>query len=400
MKSHIIAALDIGTRTLKMGAGRRNEERGTVEILGIAEESSAGVRKGTVVHPDDLASRIVVLKARLEQICGAPLEEVFVNLGGSHVFVATSRGIVAVSRADSMVSQEDVDRVLQAAQALTLGQNQEVLDVFPQQYILDGVGGIRDVTGMKGNRLEVDVLAVCGFAPYVKNLTGAVLAAGLEIADIIPSSLATSAAVISQDQKELGVAVLEIGAGTTSLAVFEEGELLHTAAFPVGSGNITNDIAIGLQTEPELAERIKKEYGTLLASRGRKTERVELADGQILLVPQKKLSGIISARIKQIADSVNGELKKISRQGKLPAGIVLAGGGVKLPGLAEFMKKEAKLSVRVGTVERIEAFPNDPALLGLAGLLILGCDSQEYRPSKESWGLAQTLKKMLRSFIP
>jgi cell division protein FtsA len=226
MKPQIITGLDIGNHSLKMVVAQKKAGAAEREVLGVAQESSSGVRKGAVVDPDEVAKRILSLKNRRENISDQKIEGVIVNIGGSHMFTVPSHGIVAVSRADGQISQEDVERVLQAAQAFSLPSNKEILEVFPQQFVVDGGENVKEVAGMKGVRLEADVLAVCGFSPYIKNLTDAVLSVGLEIEDMVPSPLMAAAAVLTPQQRELGAAVIDIGAGTTGLAVYEEGDLI------------------------------------------------------------------------------------------------------------------------------------------------------------------------------
>src|SRR3989344_312555 len=346
MRIPIIAGLDIGGHSLKMVVARIGEQ-GELEIIGAAEEPSSGVRRGAVVNPEEVAKRISILRQRLEQMISRRIDEVTVNIGGSHIFVMPSHGIVAVSRADGSISEEDVERVLQAAQALSLDPNKEVINTFPRQFIIDGSEGLKDVVGMRGVRLEVDVLALCAFAPYMRHLTTGVLGSGLSISDIMPSPLASAQAVLSPQQRELGSAVIDIGAGTTSLAVFEEGDLIHTTVLPIGSENISKDIAIGLRTEPNIAEQIKLMFGGV-GLRGKKAQKASLPDGSQLSFSQALLTRIIEARVKEIFQLVNKELKQISRQGKLPAGIVLTGGGAKLPFISDFAKKELKLSAKLG----------------------------------------------------
>ncbi len=401
MRQHIIAGLDIGTHALKMGIARTNEESGDLEIIDVMSEESFGVRKGTVVNTEELARRIFSLKTRMESTHDQQIQGVYVNVGGSHLYVVSSHGIVAVSRADGQISQEDVDRVLLAAQTFSLPRNKEILDVFPQQYIVDGESGIKEVVNMKGVRLEVDVLAVCGFSPYVKNLTEAVLAGGLEVLDVIPSSLAAAPAVLTPQQKEIGAALLDIGGGCTSLAVFEEGNLIHAAVFPVGSDNMTNDIAIGLRTEYDVAERVKIEYGSCNEKPGKRTGKIALSSGEELVFSQSLLTGILDARVKEIFQLVLKELKKISKDGMLPAGVVLTGGGVKLPGLVEFAKKEFKLPVRVGTPQGLLTAETHPEYMGLMGLIAAGSESEEsVMVSQKPSEMAKKIKKFFKSFIP
>lgn len=401
MKSNIIAGLDIGSSSIKMMVARKRDEEAELEILGFAEELSAGMRKGAVVKPDETAKKILSAKSRAENVSSQKIDEVVVNLGGSHVFTTPSRGVVAVSRADGSISKEDVERVLEAAQAFSLPSNKEVLEIFPKEFLVDGEGGVKEPAGMRGVRLEADVLAVCAFSPYVKNLTDAVLSSGLEIADIIPVPLATAEAVLTPQQKELGVAIVNIGAGTTSLAVFEESDLIHAAVFPVGSEHITNDIAIGLRCEPEIAERIKKEFGTCVAQKGRKTEKLELEDGTNLTFSQRLLCHIIESRVKEIFQLVAKELRNISKQGDLPAGIILAGGGAKLPKIVEIAKKELKLPVKIGSAQGIFSPQDDPSLLEVMGLVLRAASFEEgFAGPRMASGFLKKIKQIFQVFVP
>lgn len=401
MKQYIIVGLDIGTYSLKMGVAKVNE-KGSLEMIGFAEELSSGVRKGSVIKPEEVTSKIVSVKQRIENLSSQKVHQVVVNVGGSHMFVTYSHGIVAVSRADGQISQEDVDRVLLAAQVFSLPSNKEILEVFPQQFIVDGEEKSKEPSGMKGVRLEADVLAICAFSPYVKNVIDAVLGANLEVADRVPSALMAASVVLTNQQKELGVLLIDLGAGTTNIAVFEEGDVIHAAVFPVGSENITNDIAIGLRTEYAVAERVKKEFGILGISKGKRIEKIEIGDSESLSFSPKQVTHIIEARLHEIFQFVAKELKKIERQGKLPGGIVFVGGGAKLPKLAEFTKKEFKLPTKIGSPHGIVTFETDPAFLGVMGLIghsfLFDDGHMAYKGSSSGfWG---KMKKIFKVFIP
>ncbi|MDP2637144.1 MAG: cell division protein FtsA [bacterium] len=400
MSSQGVIALEVGTHTIKMGVLKRREGGG-IEVLGLVQEPSSGVRKGSVVNPEETAQKVLSAKQRLENLSSQKIRQVVVNVGGSHIFSTTSHGIVAVSRADGQISQEDVERVVDAAQVFPLKSNNEVLETFPQKFIVDGENTTKEVVGMKGMRLEADVLAVCGFSPYLRNLTDAVLGADVEILDIVPSPLMGASSVLTPRQKELGVVLIDLGAGTTNLAVFEEGELIHTAVFPVGSGNVTNDIAIGLRTEPETAERIKMEFGSLGSSKGKRKEKFESRDSGVVSFSVKALSKIIEMRMREIFQLVNKELKTIGKQGQLPSGVVLIGGGAKLPSVAEFAKKELKLPVKLGAPHEIITFETDPAFFGVMGLAsrVLGED-EPVQMALPGISVAQKLKRVFRVFIP
>jgi cell division protein FtsA len=401
MRPHIVAALDIGTHSMKMMVAKVPEDAGDLEVLGLAEQRSAGVRKGAVVNPEETTKQLLFLKQKIEQMAGFRVKEVAVTIGGSHIFVAPSHGIIAVSRADGSISQEDVDRVLTAAQAFSLRSNTEILDIFPQQFIVDGASGVKEPIGMRGIRLEADVLAVCGFSPYLKNLTNAVLAADLEIIDIVPSPLAAAATALTLQDRELGVALVGIGAGTTGLTVYADGDLIHTAVFPIGSDNITNDIAIGVRCDHDVAELIKTEFGSCMGSKGKKTEKVQKPDGEPVSFAASFVIHIIEARVKEILSLVGKELKKLGKQGLLPAGLVFVGGGAKLPRLADFAKKELKLPARMGMSHGVLVSESRPELLSVMGLIVSSADSGEGTLGGGFWpGFWNKVRKMFKTFIP
>jgi len=405
-KTNIVIGLDIGTGNIKMlVAAKKNGEPG-LEVISQAQEPSLGVRKGVVIDVEKVSKNIQSLLDKIEMEIGQKPNSVYVNIGGSHIFSTSSRGTVAVSRADQKISEEDVERVLQAAQTFSLPLNKEILEVFPKEFIVDGEGGIKEVVGMQGVRLETEVLVLGGFSPYKKNLTQAVLNSNLQISDIIPSPLVSCGAVVSQRQKELGVAILDIGAGTSELAVFEEGDLVHLAIFPIGSANITNDIAIGLKTDVDTAEMIKIKYGSSVFKGNDKKERIETEE-EPLVFSQKMLVKIIEARVSEIFEEVQKELKKISKQGLLPAGLVLTGGGANLPKIVELAKKELKLPCRIGRPSDFTGLEEDPALSTVCGLVLRGADLEEARGwqgsgrfSMVGGKIGNKIKNLFRIFIP
>lgn len=410
MGSNIITGLDIGDSGLKILVAQKKAPELELEILVQAEEISLGVRRGVVINSENVSKKISLLLSRVKNNTSQKIDSVFVNIGGGHIFVTPSHGVVAVSRADQKISQEDVDRVLQAAQAFSLPLNKEIIDIFPKEFVVDGEKEIKEVLGMQGVRLEVDVLAICAFSPYIRNLEEAVLNSGLQIEDLILSPLASARAVLTPRQKELGVAVLDIGAGTSGLAVFEEGNLIHAAIFPIGSGHITNDIAIGLQIDIDIAEKIKREFGSCLLrgmTKKRKRgsaayHRIEIPNEEVPLVfSQKKLGEIIEARVLEIFDQVNKELKKISRQSLLPAGIVLTGGGAKLPKIVDLAKKELKLPSQIGTVTKnFLGLEEDPSLATVCGLVLEGADLAAEKSFSFAEGITAKFKKIFKIFIP
>jgi len=404
-KCNFITGLDIGTSKIKVLVAKKEANKDDLKVLSLVQEPASGVRKGVIINVDEVSGAIQNAIDRAKSECGQGIDSVFVNVSGSHIFVTSSHGTVAVSRADQKISEEDISRVLQAAQTFSLPSNKEVLDVFPKEFIVDGQKQIKEAFGMQGTRLEAEVLILGAFSPYIKNLTQAVLNTNLQILDVIPSPLAAARASLTPRQKELGVVLLDIGAGTTSLAVFQEGDLIHAAIFPIGSSHITNDIAIGLRTDIDIAEEIKIEFGSCLFQGGRKKEKIKTSrTEESLIFSQKKVLEIVEARVLEIFGEVQKELKKISRQGLLPAGIVLTGGGAKLPKIVDLAKKELKLPCRIGKVDGFLDLEEDPILATVCGLVLTGADSEETisGPMLKSFGkgVGNTFKKIFKIFIP
>ncbi len=411
-KGQIIAGLDIGTNTIKLLViQKRNKEW---EVLSYQESSSFGLRKGSVVNVEEVSKIVQSLILEAERSSSRKINSVFVNIGGSHIYTTPSDGIISVSRANQIISQEDIDRVLQATRAINIPQNEEVLDVFPKEFVIDDQKGIKQPLGLRGIRLEAKVLLLCVFSPYFINLTQSVLNSKLHIDDVIPSPLAVSEAVLSPQQKELGVALVDIGASTTSLAVFEEGNLIHLAVFPIGSANITNDIAIGLKTEISTAENIKKQYGSCMIQKTEKVKKedklisekkkIEITDNiSTLSFTKKDLVNIIEPRVSEIFDLVSKELKKLGKQELLPCGIVLTGGGAKITKIKDLAKEQLKLPVQIGKVKNILGLEDDPSLATVAGLVLNSADENSVEREgvgKIAGKLGSMLKKWFRAFVP
>jgi cell division protein FtsA len=405
-RGNIVTGLDIGTYSIKALTVQNKGK--DWEVLSFAEIPSFGLRKGAVVNVEETSKNIQMIISGLEKDCNKKISSAFINIGGNHLYVIPSDGIISVSRADQRISKEDVERVLQATKAINIPKNDEVLDVIPREFIIDDQKGIKHPEDLTGIRLEAKVLLLCVFSPYFVNLTHSILNSKLQINDIIPSPLAAANAVLTPQQKELGVALIDIGAATTSLVVFEEGELMHFAVFPIGSSNITNDIAIGLKTEVAIAESIKKQHGTCFFGRSDKDKKdqskkkIEIFEKTSSLnFTKKDLVDIIEPRVSEILDLIQKELKKINRQELLPGGIVLTGGGAKLPKIRELTKEALKLSCEIGTPKGIVGVQDDPSLATVAGLVLEGIDFNN-EPSilglTKGWG--GVFKKWLKNFIP
>lgn len=410
-KFKIIAGLDIGTDSIKLLVVKRARGEKDFEVLCQISEPSFGVRRGVVVDVDSVSKIIHSTLSKAQAFTNQKINNVFVNVGGAHIFITDSQGAVAVSRADQRISSEDINRVIQSAQTFSLPSNKEILEVFPQEFVVDGEKGIREPLEMTGIRLEAKVLAVCGFSPYLRNLTAAVLDSGVVIEDLMPSALASARAVLTPKQKELGVAVLDIGAGTSDLAVFDEGNLVHLAVFPFGSGHITNDIAIGLRTNIDVAENIKREFGCCLFNKRTKKNisfqgpllrkiNEETEEELPLVFSQKILNEIIEARVCEIFDETNKELKKVARSGLLPAGVVLTGGGVKIKKIAELARSELRLPCRIGIPQNLMGLKEEPSFATACGLVFQGMDSGEERGFTLGQVILNKIKRIFRIFVP
>jgi len=409
-KQNFITGLDVGTDSIKGLSVFKKPDSSHFEVLGLVQFPSFGLRKGVVQEVEEVSKRISQVREKLEEKTGQKIKEVLVNIDGSQITSISSHGTIVVSRADQRISGEDVNRVLQSAQAISLPYNKEILDVEPKEFIVDGQSGIKEPVDMQGMKLEAEVTFLCAFSPHLKNLTQAVLNAGLQVEDVIPSPIAAARACLTPQQKELGAVLLDIGAGTTGMAVFEEGNLIHLVVFPFGSANITHDIAVGLRTEIEIAEKIKQEFGTCILSGGetKKVEKIEVIreenskqEKETLTFSRKLLTEIITARISEIFDAVNKELKKITPQKLLPAGVILTGGGSKLPRIVDFAKKELRLPCRLGLPSGFLDLEKDPSLATVCGLITEGAEIRgDIGFPRLGKGIASRLKRIFRSFIP
>lgn len=377
-KEQYIVGLDIGTSSIRVVQAKSGTQDAGFSVIGASEVPSLGLRKGVIVDIEEAVSSISSALEKVERMTGVPVTSANVSVSGNHISSLSSHGVIAVSRADGEITENDIVRCIDASQAISIPQNKEVLHVFPKHFTLDGQTGIKDPLGMSGIRLEVDTIIVQAGLPFIKNLTRAVMQAGLEIEDMVLAPCAASEAVLNKRQKDLGVCLVDLGAGTTSIAVYEEGDLLHTTVLQVGSMHITNDIAIGLRCSIETAEKVKIAFGHSDPKAVEKTEEIDLSKfdaSEDQSVLRSYVVEIIEARLEEIFSMVNSELKKIQRDGKLPAGIVLTGGGANLPGIVEFSKKHLRLPSILGKPQNISTIidrVDDPAFATVTGLVLWG----------------------------
>ena len=381
----LITGLDIGSTAIRLAVGQIVGEAEKIHIIGSAEVPAEGISKGIISSIEDAVSSLSACLEKAERMIGRPIESAWVGISGSHIISQESRGVVAVARSDGEISEDDIERAIEAARTVATPPNYEILHVIPKSFTVDGQIGIKDPLGMTGVRLEVDTQIIQGLSSQIKNLTKAVYRPGVNIEDLVLSILATAEAVLTSRQKELGVAVINLGGSTTSLAVFEEGDVLHTAVLPIGSDHITSDIAIGLRISIDLAEKIKLEYGQATTAGAGKRDEVdigELEGRESNFVSKKYITEISEARVEEIFDKIDVELKKIDKSGKLPAGIVLTGGGAKLTGLVEAAKKRLRLPASLGSPLNVTSAidkVNDLAFSTAVGLVIWGAELANQR---------------------
>ncbi|MBP7671083.1 cell division protein FtsA [Candidatus Gracilibacteria bacterium] len=377
-KSKIVASIDIGNSRIRVVVGVQEPGVAVINIIGVGIAPSTGLRKGAVIDVEETINNITSALEDAERMAGEPVNHVFLGIGGNHIASINSKGVIAVSNAQHEIGEDDVDRVLEAAQAVTLPSNRRMLRVIPKTFTVDEQKGIKYPVGMTGIRMEVETHIVTGFDPVIKNLEKCVLQSGVDIDDIIPSCLAAPEAVLSKRQKELGVVVVDIGCGGTSVSVFEDGATLHTAVIPVGGENVTNDLAIGLRTSIDTAEKVKIEYGTIIPEDVNDRETIDLSvlsKVDTHLVSKKQVAEIIQARYQEIFVMVKEELARIHRDGMLPAGVILTGGASKIPGAVELARETLNLPAQIGFPQNYDGVVDkldDPAYATAIGLLVWG----------------------------
>ncbi|MFH0853920.1 MAG: cell division protein FtsA [bacterium] len=389
MRDQIIAGLDLGTSNIRIAVGQIDEQNpNNIQIIGLTEYPTQGINKGMINSIEDTVSCITAALEQVEKITGLSVENVFVAVSGNHISANFGKGVIAVSKVNGEIEEEDVARAIEAAKSFGIPQNKDILHIIPKSFIVDGQSAIKDPIGMTGIRLEVETMIIQGASSQIKNLTKCVYRAGLNIEGLIYGILGISEAVLSNRQKELGAAVIDIGASNVNLAVFEGGELIHTATLPIGADHITADIAIGLRIDLDAAEKIKIGSGCAISDDIDKKEEINLADygvGEDIVAGKKYLAKIIEARVEEIFEKINDELKKIEKAGMLPAGVVLTGGGAKLRGIVHQAKKYLRLPARIGQAEKVESVldkAKDSSFCAAIGLVVWGNQTMDRRYDK------------------
>ncbi|MFD2212948.1 MULTISPECIES: cell division protein FtsA [Metabacillus] len=351
--NELFVSLDIGTSSVKVIIGEMTND--ALNIIGVGNVKSEGLRKGSIVDIDETVHSIKKAVEQAERMVGISLTRVVVGVTGNHVQLQDCHGVVAVSSENREISNEDVRRVIEAAQVISIPPEREIIDVIPRQFIVDGLDEINDPRGMLGVRLEMEGTIITGSKTILHNLLRCVERAGLEITDICLQPLAAGSVALSKDEKNLGVALVEIGGGSTTIAVFEQNHLIASTVLPVGGEHITKDLSIGLRTTTDEAERIKLKYGHAFYDHASEDEIFEAAvigSDQKRTFNQLEVADIIEARLEELYELILHELRRLGI-GELPGGFVLTGGTVRMPGVLELGQVVLQNSVRIASPDYI-----------------------------------------------
>jgi cell division protein FtsA len=381
----IVVGLDIGTTKICAIVGEVTEE-GVIDIIGIGTHPSKGLRKGVVVNIEATVTSIKRAIEEAELMAGCEITTVYTGIAGGHIKGFNSQGIVAVK--DKEIREQDIGRVIDAAKAVAIPLDREVIHVLPQEFIIDDQGGIKEPLGMAGVRLEAKVHIVTGAVSSAQNIIKCANRTGLNVADIVLQPLASSEAVLSEEEKDLGACLVDIGGGTTDIAIFKDGSIVHTAVIALGGNNLTSDIAIGLRTPTEEAERIKQKYGCCITKNVEKDETIEVPSvggRQPRVLRRSVLSEILEPRVEEIYQLVQRELQKCGYEDLLASGVVITGGSTLLEGMPELAEEVLGLPTRRGMPRNIGGLVDvvkSPMYATGVGLVLYGAKHQDMRVFK------------------
>ncbi|MFH1049136.1 MAG: cell division protein FtsA [Patescibacteria group bacterium] len=411
-RSNIIAGLDIGTSAIRIVVAEQSSGSKKPIITGVSAIPSSGLRKGIIVDLEGVAADISNCLEQAERASGVQINRIVSTINGEHILLQKSKSVIAVSRVDNEISQEDVNRAIDTAQAVSLSPNKAIIHVIPTSYIVDNEKNIKDPVGMHGMKLEANVLIVSGNYSFIKNLIKSINQSGLEVAEkpFVLAPLAAARSVLGKRQKELGVVLIDIGAETTGIAVYEEGALIHTKIISIGGSHITNDIAIGLRIAIDAAEKIKRDFGYAVASDVSKKDKINLKDydpqTDDVYISRNYLAEIIEARLEEIFEHVNKELKYIGKDGMLPEGAVLTGGGIKIPGTIDLAKKVLRLPVKIGAINDLGGIIDkisDPSFATVTGVVLWQMDQGDSEEPPIIEMIKNIFKKtvsLFKNFLP
>ena len=403
IEKKLIVGLDIGTSKVVAIVGEISAE-GRTDIIGIGSHPSTGLKKGVVVNIESTVQSIQRAVEEAELMAGCQIHSVFAGIAGSHIRSLNSHGIVAIR--DSEVNAGDVERVIDAAKAVAIPADQRILHILPQEFVIDNQEGIREPIGMSGVRLEAKVHMVTGAVSAAQNIVKCIKRCGLDVDDIILEQLASSYSVLTDDEKELGVCIVDIGGGTTDIAIFTEGAIRHTAVIPIAGDQVTNDIAVALRTPTQHAEDIKIKYACALRQLTSLEDTIEVpgvGDRESKKMSRQTLAEVVEPRYEELFTLVQAELRRSGFEEIIPAGIVLTGGSSKMEGLIELAEEVFHMPVRLGVPQGISGLVDvvrNPIHATGVGLLLYGQQQNETRGQYDETesGFSKMVKRMKQWF--
>lgn len=399
-----IVGLDVGTSKICVVVGEIKSDD-TIDVIGIGTAKSEGLKKGVVVSLDKTVEGIRKAVEEAELMAGIEISKVFIGISGHHIKGFNSRGVIGISTKQPEIFRDDIKRVIEAAHPAGMPADSEIIHVLPQEYKVDDHDGIQDPIGMTGRRLEVNAHIVTGSSSAIKNILTAVSRAGLSLNGKVLVQKANAEAVLSKDEMEMGVALVDIGAGTTNVAIFERGSLWHTGVIPVGGYNFTNDIAIGLRTAIPEAEKVKKKYGCVLSSYIEEDAVLEIhgvSNAKARIVPQQALVNILQPRSEELFQLVHQEIRKAGYDSVINAGLVVTGGGALLTGMTEIAELEFDLPARLGKPSGIGGLVDvvsSPAYATAIGLIKFGKSDSALLGRMPDGGVKRWYKRIKDFFL-
>ena len=399
--SRYAVGVDIGTTTVRAVVGHLDPTTGMPTIVGVGQAANTGMRKGVVANLSGPAQAIDAALGEAERMSGYQVDRATVSINGTHILSTHADGMVAVGSSDHVVTSDDVFRVEEVATTGKIPANREILEVIPHAYRLDGQDNIKDPVGMNGTRLEIDAHVVSVLTPHLENIRKVAEMAKVASSAIVPSGLASARSVLGEQQLENGVALVDIGGSTTSIAVYEEGDLQYTAVLPYGGIHISNDLAIGLKVDLDIAEQLKLSHASAIV----RTEQGGVTikhEGEMLQFQTSDIDEIVEARLEEIFIGINNELKKAGRAGRLPSGVVLTGGTAQFKSIAEYAKSSLGLAARIGKPKGFSGFEDRierPDYATVIGLMLLDAERvNQPMPQQKSKQLGNMFSKFMAKF--
>jgi cell division protein FtsA len=403
-EENYVVALDIGTSKVCVLVGEIND-RNQIEIIGKGTSPMKGTRRGNIINLDQAIDAVKKAVDEAEVMAGLQIESVYVGVAGDHIRSVNSRGVVSVMSKHKEIGREDIDRVIEASKSINVPGELELLHVIPREFVVDGQDGIHDPLGMTATRLEANVHIVTGARTHDQNILTCVNKAGIAVQELVLEQLAAAEAVLTQDEREMGVLLMDIGAGTTDYAVFLEGNVVHTNVLPVGAGHFTSDISVVLRTPMDDAERIKKRYGCALGSLVTEDDPIEVptVGGRApKILTKQELTGILEPRAAEIAKLVYRDLEKVGLDKEIRSGVVLVGGGAEMDGMVEMVEQIFDQQARKGVPRGLGGLAdtiNGPEWAAASGLLLWGFRQHQSKTRRQPRrGLARVASTMKQWF--